>query len=396
MKSLVLHGPAKASGFAVARRSLLRLRSAHEMPVADEDAALVRTEADVTKALHCGYQVLVAIGFDHEAQRDGMRVVELDARFEYLGSGDIIAVDERSSQIRVLWRARSRHNSLLVTERCDHLCLMCSQPPRDVQDGWLIDEIRSLLTLVDPEVTGIGFTGGETLLDWRRFISLLSDVKARLPKAAVHVLTNGRAFARPEVVAAWAGLHHPDLWAGIPIYSAIDTVHDHVVQSRGALDETTLGIMRLKNAGQRVEVRVVLHALTVPRLAQTCTWLARNMPFVDHVALMGMEDTGFALANHASLWMDPLDYGDELRRGIDALLHAGVRTSVYNLPLCVLPTSVRPYAVQSISDWKNAMPESCGPCTERERCPGFFTTGRTKFSRGITPLLPVSASPAPV
>ena len=94
MKSLVLHGPAKASGFAVARRSLLRLRSAHEMPVADEDAALVRTEADVTKALHCGYQVLVAIGFDHEAQRDGMRVVELDARFEYLEA--VFRIPERA------------------------------------------------------------------------------------------------------------------------------------------------------------------------------------------------------------------------------------------------------------------------------------------------------------
>ncbi|MBI3854766.1 MAG: carbamoyl-phosphate synthase large subunit, partial [Planctomycetes bacterium] len=64
----------------------------------------------------------------------------------------------------------------------------------------------------------------------------------------------------------------------------------------GAFDEAVLGILRLKDHGQRVEIRVVLHAITAPRLRETCTWIARNLPFVDHVALMGLENTGFAIA----------------------------------------------------------------------------------------------------
>jgi hypothetical protein len=47
---------------------------------------------------------------------------------------------------------------------------------------------------------------------------------------------------------------------------------------------------------------------------------ARNLPFVDHVALMGLENTGFAIANDAMLWMDPLDYGDGLARAVDHLV----------------------------------------------------------------------------
>jgi hypothetical protein len=47
---------------------------------------------------------------------------------------------------------------------------------------------------------------------------------------------------------------------------------------------------------------VVLHAITAPRILATCRSLARNLPFVDHVALMGLESTGFAIANHELLW----------------------------------------------------------------------------------------------
>jgi hypothetical protein len=83
---------------------------------------------------------------------------------------------------------------------------------------------------------------------------------------------------------------------------------------------------------------VVLHAITAPRLKQTCEWFARNLPFVDHVALMGLENTGFALANQERLWIDPLDYADDLATGVQLLKSAGVPVSVYNLPLSVSST----------------------------------------------------------
>jgi His-Xaa-Ser system radical SAM maturase HxsC len=264
---------------------------------------------------------------------------------------------------------------------------MCSQPPRDIDDRWILDEISACLPLLDPTTEVIGFTGGEPLLEWRRFTALLSEIRDHLPAAKVHVLTNGRAFAREEVAAAWAGIKHPDLCPGIPIYSAVDHVHDYIVQSQGALNETVLGILRLKDKGQRVEVRVVLHRLTAARLVETCTWLARNMPFLDHVALMGMEDTGFALANHDELWIDPIDYARDLALGVDLLSTAGIQTSIYNLPLCILEPSIWSYAAKSISDWKNAHPSECEPCSQKPQCAGFFTTGRPKLSRAIRPIL---------
>jgi His-Xaa-Ser system radical SAM maturase HxsC len=216
---------------------------------------------------------------------------------------------------------------------------------------------------------------------------VLRDCRDLLPNTAIHVLSNGRAFASTDVVQAWADVRHPNLMVGIPIYAAVDNVHDYVVQAKGAFDETVLGILKLKDKGQQVEVRVVLHAITAPRIVATCRWLARNLLFVDHIALMGLENPGFAIANEKTLWIDPVDYQNLLAEAVAVLVAANVRVSVYNLQRCVLAPSVWPYAVQSISDWKNDYGEACNQCVERPRCTGFFTSGRPRYSRGISPVL---------
>src|SRR5262249_38699460 len=137
---------------------------------------------------------------------------------------------------------------------------------------------------------------------------------------------------------------------------------------------------------QLVEVRVVLHSLTAPQIEKTCRWISRNLPFVDHVALMGLENTGFAIANSELLWIDPIDYRGALAEGVDVLVAAKVPVSVYNLQRCILARSVWPYAAQSISDWKNEYLDQCDQCFEKARCTGFFSSGRPRYSRAISPI----------
>ncbi|WP_200941146.1 His-Xaa-Ser system radical SAM maturase HxsC [Afipia sp. Root123D2] len=388
--TLPLYGTASSSTGLPAdrRRSVVRLRSvdstANRCP---EDFALVKSAEQFNAALKAGWSsiFLVSDGWyeNHEQIAKNCALFTVPHKFAYLGDGDVLGFDHSSAKFRTLFRRSSAHNSFLVTERCNNYCLMCSQPPKDVEDQWILKEIRESLPLIDPSAKAITFTGGETLSDWRDFIGLLKDCRDRLPHTSIQVLTNGRAFANSEVVDAWKDLKHPSLMAAIPVYASVDSIHDHVVQAKGAFDETILGILKLKDRGQRVEIRVVLHALTAPIIVKTCSWIARNLPFVDHVALMGLENTGFAIANDASLWIDPMDYRDELAKAVDCLLSADVKVSIYNLPKCVLNKSIWPHAVQSISDWKNGFVEECDGCQEKIVCSGFFTTGRPKFSRGI-------------
>lgn len=372
-------------------RSVIRLRTLDaETPKADTDFVIVRTDDDLKQAVQNGDESVLAIddGTGHFLSADRMprRTIAVSAQFSYLGEGDVIGVHAPSGKFRTLYRHNSRHNSFLVTERCNNYCLMCSQPPKDIDDRWILNEIRESLPLLDKETRTLTFTGGEPLSDWAGFISVLSECRDQLPKTAIQVLTNGRAFAQSEIVDAWRKVNHPSLIAAIPVYAAVDHVHDYVVQAKGAFDETILGILKLKDRGQRVEVRVVLHAQTAPIISETCRWLARNLSFVDHVALMGLENTGFAIANEAQLWIDPIDYQAGLAEAVEFLVTANVNVSVYNLQRCVLAPSVWPYAVQSISDWKNAFVAECQSCAEKTRCAGFFSSGRPRRSRAIGPI----------
>lgn len=371
-------------------RSVLRLRSLEREPDKDAcDFAVVRNVSEYQQAKErgwssiffvCGHLEETSKVIDAESSRT---VVVPAAQYDYLSDGDVLGLRHSSRRFRVLFRQNSKHNSFLVTERCNNYCLMCSQPPKNVDDGWILDEIRDSLPLIDPSTPFLTFTGGEPLTEWQRFLEVLQQCKAQLPSTAIQVLTNGRAFASSEIVDGWRAVAHSNLTAAIPVYSAVDHIHDYVVQAKGAFDETILGILKLADRGQRIEIRVVLHALTAPHIAQTCAWIARNLPFVNHVALMGLENTGFAIANEAALWIDPLDYQDALVEAVESLDSARVNVSIYNLPRCILSRSLWQYAVKSISDWKNGYVDECSRCAEIDECGGFFTSGRPRLSRGI-------------
>ena len=381
-RGLSTHGPS----------CVVRLRSTHDLSsTSPADFVLVCSKEELQEAARAhsnGVMIVSDDGLERLPEAAHCpRLIRVPAKFNYFADGDIVGFHPQSGKFRTLYRRASKHNSILVTDRCNHYCLMCSQPPKNIDDRWLLDEIKTVLPLVAKDTQFISFTGGEPLLDWREFVEVLAIGRDHLPNTAIHVLSNGRAFVQDDVVAAWSALRHPDLSVGIQIYSAVDHVHDYVVQARGAFDETVLGILKLKDRGQRVEVRVVLHALTAPRIVGTCKWLARNLPFVNHIALMGLENTGFALANADELWIDPIDYRAQLAEGVHVLASARVNVSVYNLQRCVLDRSVWPYAAQSISDWKNGYVEECGHCIEKNRCSGFFTSGRPRRSRGISPIL---------
>jgi His-Xaa-Ser system radical SAM maturase HxsC len=392
LMTLPLYGTASfTAGFSSDKaRSVVRIRSVDSSAERQStDFALAKTSDEIRRAIEADWPSIFVVSdgsIDLPSTLKG-RLIEVPLKYNYLADGDVLGFDHLSRKFRTLFRRNSAHNSFLVTERCNNYCLMCSQPPKDVDDRWILREIRESLPLIDSKTHALTFTGGETLSDWEDFIEVLKECRDRLPTTAIQVLTNGRAFANSTIVDAWKDIRHPNLTAAIPVYASVDHIHDHVVQAKGAFDETLLGILKLKDRGQRVEIRIVLHALTAPIIEETGRWIARNLPFIDHVALMGLENTGFAIANDSMLWIDPMDYRDGLAEAVDRLVAADVNVSIYNLPLCVLEPSIWPYAVQSISDWKNGYAEQCNACTEKSRCSGFFTTGRPRHSRGIMAIL---------
>ena len=112
----------------------------------------------------------------------------------------------------------------------------------------------------------------------------------------------------------------------------------------------------------------------------------RNLPFVAQVALMGLEMTGLARPNSPLVWADPADYQRELAGAVDILATAGITTRIYNHQLCVLDRRLWPYAVRSISDWKNDYLDICRTCSVRDACGGVFTTSGNRLSQHLRPV----------
>lgn len=310
----------------------------------------------------------------------------LSDEFDYLSDGDIVRLNSERGDVRVLYRRNSPHNTILVTEQCQHYCLMCSQPPKNIDDSWLDDEARELIRLMPRSTEVLGFTGGEPTLFGDRFLETLRLTKTLLPHTKIHTLSNGRTFADRSFAKRYAAIAHPDVTVGIPLYSDDAATHDHIVQAKGAFDETVRGILNLKELGQKVEIRVVLHALSVDRLEHLATYVARNLLFVDHVALMGLEITGFTRANLDDLWIDQFTYKDVLSRAVRIFEAYGMHVSVYNHQLCLVNDDVKGAYRRSISDWKNEYVDACAPCTRKHECGGFFSSAvQHKYSAHIRP-----------
>ena len=137
------------------------------------------------------------------------------------------------------------------------------------------------------------------------------------------MLSNGRRFHDTSFAASWAAIDNPNLMVGIPLYGTEPTLHDYVVQAHGAFNETINGILNLARLEQHIEIRVVIHKQTAPALLEIAEFIARNLPFVDQVALMGLEMTGFARANIDDVWIDPIDYATALTEAALLLDEAG-------------------------------------------------------------------------
>lgn len=315
-------------------------------------------------------------------------VYYLPEDYSYLDEGDIVRLNPAGSTISAVFRKNAPNNSILLTERCNHLCLMCSQPPKDVDDSWLLDEAFELVRMIPMDTVNIGFTGGEPTTYGEKFIELVNATKLALPNTSLDILTNGRRFKNEAFAARLGRVKHPNLQLGIPIYSDDPVRHDYVVQAKGAFDETIQGILNLKQHGVRVEVRVVIHQQTLPRLVNLAEFIARNLLFVDHVALMGMEITGFTRANLEILWVDPESYREKLSDAVEVLRSYGMNCSVYNHQLCLVNKDVEPAYKKSISDWKNEYLPVCDECVRKSECGGFFSTQiMFKHSDHISPFI---------
>ena len=297
--------------------------------------------------------------------------------------GYIVTIEPSSGFIRTIFRPESPHNTIFTTDRCNSNCLMCSQPPKEVNDSHLVEENLTMLSLIQAPPEYMGMTGGEPTLLGSDLIRLLEAAKEKLPATHLHMLTNGRLYKELAFVRRIADVNHPSFISAIPLYADVAGVHDYIVQAHGAFDETVEGLYNAAEAGLAVEIRIVLHKQSTPRLKQLAEFIYWNFPFAVHVAFMGLENMGYVKKNWEELWIDPVDYMDSLGEAVKYLYLRRMNVSIYNLQLCLLPQSLWSFARKSISDFKNEYLDVCAHCTVRDHCSGLFISQVNRHSEHI-------------
>jgi len=282
-----------------------------------------------------------------------------------------------NGRARKVFDVNSNDNTLFTTGQCNNLCLMCSQPPVKTDDVDYYSCLNKFIIDHLPETTeNLGISGGEPTLLGSRLIDLIQSIFNKNPDIALHLLSNGRYFASKAYASGFGEFAGSDLMIGIPLHS--DHVHDHnyIAGAAQAFNQTMSGIYNLARYGLDIEIRIVVNRLNYQRLPQLSNYIFRNLPFVRHVAFMGMEYTGLSIKNHRQIWIDPMEYQDQLEEAVMNLALWGMNVSVYNTPHCLLKPSLHEFSRQSISDWKESYSDECQKCAAREECCGLFATAK--------------------
>ena len=298
--------------------------------------------------------------------------------------GDIVQFNPSGSSI-VVYEKSSKSNALFLTERCNSRCIMCPQPPQT--HGDYVDLSIATAQLIKDEIATIGITGGEPTIAWNGLIQLLSVLNSCHPKCRIELLTNGRKFHQYDKANELLGINNHNIVACIPLYSDVSSIHDTIVGAKGAFWQTVEGIYNLERFEIPVELRIVVLKQNYERLNAWAEFVYRHFPFVNHIAIMGLESIGYARDNIDMVWIDPVDYTEGLLRAVRTLRRQGMQISIYNHQLCTIPQSIWGYSKQSISEWKKFFLNDCSNCKIKHMCGGFFDSAAFKHSRGVAPVI---------
>jgi len=268
--------PLNLPALAEAERPFVtRLRSRRSDGAAGPPADSFFVDEDEAGSTFAGARGLIAV--------DGVPADDLD--------GDVVLVQPGGARIERILRAGSPHNTLLVTERCDQLCVMCSQPPKKTHDD-RFEFFEEACLLAEPD-TLIGVSGGEPTLYKDQLCGMMERVLDARPDLEFHLLTNAQHFEGADVERLRNPVYRRVSW-GVPLYAPEPDLHDEIVGKGGAFRRLEESLAHLILAGARVELRTVLLSSNLDALPALARHITARLRFIEVWSIMQLENIGFA------------------------------------------------------------------------------------------------------
>ena len=117
------------------RAFVIRLSENGRLPMALRPATALLIKGEHPADLPGGFGLYVIVENGKgtvESAPSAAPMVILPEAYSYLGDGDVMRIAPHRRGVRVLYRRKARSNGILLTEQCNHYCLMCSQPPKEL------------------------------------------------------------------------------------------------------------------------------------------------------------------------------------------------------------------------------------------------------------------------
>lgn len=293
-------------------------------------------------------------------------------KFEKSGTnldlGEILIIFPQQKLIQRFYRPNTLGNTILLTEQCDQICTMCSQPPK--RKDYLHWDLYLKAASLVPDGGILGISGGEPTLYKSELFQFLLDCLELNKHLQFNILTNAQHFEHDDITKL-SKLNKNVLW-GVPIYSDEPSEHDNIVGKDYAFKNLLKGFNYLLQSGSRVELRTVLlqqNYHTFPKLSK---FVARYFTWIEKWAIMQLEPMGYAKIDWSLKFVDTTLSPENLEQAVFTSHASGIHTQLYNFPLCSLPENLRKYSVKSISDWKQKFLPTCETCYAKSLCCGFF------------------------
>ncbi len=295
--------------------------------------------------------------------------------YETLLDYDVVEIVDKL-YIKVLYRDDSDDNAIVVTNQCNSNCIMCPDPDgiRNTRINPDIKKLIQQIRCIPDDTAHITITGGEPGIRKEDLIKVLGECKNCLPDTEFLLLSNGRVFSNSKFADQVKENIPPKIRIAIPVYADNEKLHDEITRVDGSFDQAISGILNLIERNIDIEIRIVVLKKNYKYLENLAKFIAREIPEVKMVNIMALEMMGNAYKNRNEVWVDFEDIKEYLYNAVTILLKAGIRTNLYNFPLCNLDERLYSISHKSITDYKVRYKEECEFCQAKDKCGGFFNS----------------------
>ncbi len=287
--------------------------------------------------------------------------------------------------------------------KCNSKCVMCTNMAsfsrQDSAQYRLKGQIEKMerylrgqgpVYLKNADLAGfVSLTGGEPTIH-PDFFPLLTYFRRRLPRVPITLLSNGRRFADRKFAEKFCAAARPPFFVAIALHGPTAGAHDGVAGVRGSFSQTVAGLRNLfaLGPGLGVEIRLVLHKISLPYFRKTLEFLLKTFPDTGRyrVTAIHYEIEGMSLENHRSVGLKL----SSSAAAVDAALPLIKRFAdlrLYHFPLCQVRPELRPLCRVTLPPEDRVYPAACRGCRLRRKCLGLMSEYYKLF--GAAELKPV-------